>query len=66
MQGSALRGLFIIDAEQKVKSVQVNEYAVGRSVDEVIRLIQAFQSVDKNGELCPSNWKPGSATIIPD
>merc|ERR1712086_264158 len=42
MYGAALRGIFIIDPTQKVRSVQVNDDAVGRSVDEMLRLIKAF------------------------
>jgi peroxiredoxin (alkyl hydroperoxide reductase subunit C) len=42
MDGAALRGLFIIDGDQKIRSVQVNDDAVGRSVDEALRLIQGF------------------------
>jgi peroxiredoxin (alkyl hydroperoxide reductase subunit C) len=42
MHGAALRGLFILDAKHKVRSMSVNDDAVGRSVDEAIRLIQAF------------------------
>ena len=37
-----------------------------RDVDETLRLVQAFQFTDKNGEVCPAGWKPGSATIIPN
>ena len=39
---------------------------VGRSVDETLRLVQAFQYTDKHGEVCPAGWKPGKETIIPD
>jgi len=66
MRGAALRGLFIIDPNGKIRSVQVNDDAVGRSVSETLRLIQAFQFADKNGEVCPANWKPGDKTIKPD
>ena len=64
--GAALRGTFIIDKDQKVRSAQVNDAGVGRSVDEVLRLIKAFQFADKNGVVCPANWQPGSDTIQPD
>jgi alkyl hydroperoxide reductase subunit AhpC len=37
-----------------------------RSVDETLRLVQAFQFTDKHGEVCPADWTPGSDTIIPD
>ena len=36
---------------------------VGRSVDETLRLVQAFQFTDKHGEVCPANWKPGKKTM---
>jgi peroxiredoxin (alkyl hydroperoxide reductase subunit C) len=66
MNGAALRGLFIIDKAGKVRSMQINDDSVGRSVDEAIRLIEAFQFSDKNGQVCPANWHPGDKTIIPD
>ena len=66
LYGAALRGIFIIDTEQKIRSVQVNDAAVGRSVDEALRLIKAFQFADEHGEVCPANWQPGDKTIKPD
>ena len=66
MFGAALRGIFIIDGEGKLRSMQINDDAVGRSVDETLRLIKAFQFADKNGEVCPANWQPGDKTIVPD
>ena len=39
---------------------------VGRSVGEVLRLVQAFQFTDDHGEVCPASWKPGDQTIKPD
>jgi alkyl hydroperoxide reductase subunit AhpC len=66
LYGAALRGLFIIDEKGVIRSFTINDAAVGRSVDETLRLVQAFQHSDKYGDVCPANWKPGSATIIPD
>ncbi|HEY3369052.1 MAG TPA: peroxiredoxin [Symbiobacteriaceae bacterium] len=54
-RGIALRGLFVIDPEGVVKYQVVHDLNVGRSVDEVLRVLQALQS----GGLCPMNWKPG-------
>jgi alkyl hydroperoxide reductase subunit AhpC len=56
MRGAAIRGMFILDKEHKIRSVQINDDAVGRNVEEVLRLIQGFQFADKNGEVCPANW----------
>jgi peroxiredoxin (alkyl hydroperoxide reductase subunit C) len=64
--GIALRGLFIIDPQGVVRQITINDLPVGRSVDETLRLIKAFQFVEKNGEVCPANWTPESPTIKPD
>ncbi|MGE0199480.1 MAG: peroxiredoxin [Candidatus Melainabacteria bacterium] len=58
-KGISLRGLFIIDPEGNLRSYVVNDLSVGRNVDEVYRVVQAFQT----GELCPVGWKPGQKTL---
>jgi len=64
--GIALRGLFLIDKEGVVRHQVVNDLPLGRNVDEVLRMVKALQFVEKHGEVCPANWKEGSATIKPD
>ncbi|XP_064404972.1 peroxiredoxin-2-like [Halichondria panicea] len=64
--GHALRGLFIIDAKGILRQITMNDLPVGRSVDETLRLVQAFQYTDQRGEVCPAGWKPGEKTIKPD
>ena len=44
----------------------INDLPVGRNVDEALRLIKAFQFVEKHGEVCPANWQPGAETMNPD
>lgn len=61
--GITYRGLFIIDDKHKIRQITINDLPVGRSVDETLRLVKAFQFVDKHGEVCPANWTPGSDTI---
>merc|ERR1712093_610668 len=65
-EGISLRGLFIIDPQGTLRQITMNDLPVGRSVDETLRLVQAFQYTDEHGEVCPANWKPGAKTIIPD
>lgn len=43
--------------------ITINDLSVGRSVDETLRLIDAFQFTDKYGEVCPANWNPGDASF---
>lgn len=63
--GISLRGLFIIDDKGILRQITVNDLPVGRSVDETLRLVQAFQFTDKHGEVCPAGWTPGADTIKP-
>jgi peroxiredoxin (alkyl hydroperoxide reductase subunit C) len=67
-EGIALRGLFLIDPNGIVRQITVNDLPVGRSIDETLRLIKAFQFVEKHGEVCPANWDPKKKadTIKPD
>merc|ERR1711976_885588 len=65
-QGVALRGSFLIDPKGIIRQITLNDLPVGRSVDEQLRLIEAFQFVEKHGRVCPANWKPGDDTIVPD
>jgi alkyl hydroperoxide reductase subunit AhpC len=64
--GIAFRGLFIIDDKGNLRQITINDLPVGRSVDEALRLVQAFQFTDKHGEVCPAGWKPGADTMKPD
>ncbi|KAF9931956.1 Peroxiredoxin-1 [Modicella reniformis] len=65
-EGVAYRGLFIIDPKQIVRQITINDLPVGRNVDEIIRLVEAFQFTDENGEVCPIGWQKGQSTIKPD
>uniref|UniRef100_A0A3B3SHL2 thioredoxin-dependent peroxiredoxin n=1 Tax=Paramormyrops kingsleyae TaxID=1676925 RepID=A0A3B3SHL2_9TELE len=49
-EGIAYRGLFIIDNKGILRQITINDLPVGRSVDETLRLVQAFQFTDKHGE----------------
>lgn len=64
--GVAARGIFIIDGKGILQTYTVNNLAVGRSVDETLRLIQGYQFVEQHGEVCPANWKPGEKTMKAD
>lgn len=66
-QGIALRGLFIIDKEGVIQHSTINNLAIGRSVDETLRTLQALQYVQENpDEVCPAGWKPGDKSMKPD
>ncbi|CAK4072632.1 unnamed protein product [Aphanomyces euteiches] len=62
--GVALRGLFIIDTKGVLRQITINDLPVGRNVDEILRLVEAFQYTDEFGEVCPANWTAGKATMV--
>ena len=53
------RGLFLIDKEGLVRHMLVNDLPLGRNVEEAIRIVDALQFNEENGEVCPANWKKG-------
>ncbi|XP_044256949.1 peroxiredoxin-2-like [Tribolium madens] len=64
--GVPFRGLFIIDGNGILRQMTVNDLPVGRSVDEALRLVQAFKFTDEHGEVCPAGWTPGKKTMKPE
>jgi peroxiredoxin (alkyl hydroperoxide reductase subunit C) len=65
--GTALRGLFLIDPDGVILHSTINDLAVGRSVDETLRVLQAFQHVQAHpDQVCPVGWTPGARTMHPD
>merc|ERR1712086_18429 len=64
--GVAMRATYIIDGNGTLRHMAINDLPVGRSADEYIRLVQAFQYTDEFGEVCPAGWTPGKATMVPN
>ncbi len=61
--GVAFRGLFLIDKEGVVRHQVVNDLPLGRSVEEVIRMVDALQFHETHGEVCPANWRSGEQAM---
>lgn len=65
-QGIAYRGLFLIDAHGIIRHQVVNDLPLGRSVDEVLRTLDAWLYFEQNGEVCPANWNKGKKAFVPN
>ncbi|CDJ51287.1 peroxiredoxin, putative [Eimeria brunetti] len=63
--GMALRGLFLIDKQGVVQHALVNSLAIGRSVPEALRVVDALQHHEKYGDVCPANWQKGEKAMKP-
>lgn len=64
-EGIAYRGLFLIDKAGIVRHQVVNDLPLGRSVDEVLRILDALLYFEKHGEVCPANWQQGKKSLKP-
>ena len=65
-EGRALRATFIIDPDGIVKSADIHDNSIGRSVKEVLRKLQAAKYVrEHGGEVCPVEWEAGGKTLRP-
>lgn len=65
-EGLAYRGSFLVDPNGLIKIAEIQDNAVGRNIDELLRKVQAAQFVAKNdGQVCPASWKPGAKTLKP-
>lgn len=61
----AVRAVFIIDPNAKIRTIMYYPLTTGRNMDEIKRVIIALQKADKDGVATPANWQPGDDVIIP-
>ena len=62
---SAVRAVFFIDPKQTIRALVYYPLANGRSIEELMRVLDALQASDKNGIATPEGWKPGDKVIVP-
>jgi len=60
-----IRGVFIIDPDNKIRAFFCYPKSVGRNTEEIKRVLIALQTEDKHNVLIPANWKPGEEVLIP-
>jgi peroxiredoxin (alkyl hydroperoxide reductase subunit C) len=65
-EGVALRGTFLVDPDGVLKTMEIHDNSIGRSMHELLRKLQAAIYVrDHQGEVCPASWAPGEKTLAP-
>ena len=63
-EGLSLRGTFIIDPDGILRSMHIHDNNIGRSINEIIRMLEAGIYVrEHKGEACPASWKPGDEAV---
>ncbi len=62
--GVAMRATFVIDRQGIVRHQVVNDEPIGRSMDEVVRIVEALQFFEQNGQVCPAGWSRGDQGMV--
>lgn len=62
----AYRALYLIDKKGNVRHLLINDLPLGRNVDEALRMLDALQFNEENGEVCPANWSKGKEGMKAD
>lgn len=60
----AVRAVFVIDPESVVRAILYYPMNAGRMVPEILRLVEALQTADRDGVSCPANWRPGDDVLL--
>jgi peroxiredoxin 2/4 len=62
---SAVRAVFFIDPETKVRALMYYPLSTGRNFQEIKRILISMQTVDKHNVATPADWQPGEDVIVP-
>jgi len=62
--GVAMRATFVIDQKRIVRYQAVNDEPIGRNMDEVVRIVEALQFFEQNGQVCPAGWTTDQEGMI--
>ena len=60
-----VRCVFIMDPESKIRTILYYPLTTGRNMDEILRIVDALQTTDKNAVATPANWRPGDMVVVP-
>ncbi len=64
--GLSLRATFIIDKNNIIRHQSINDFFIGRNIKEILRIIDVINFHEKNGLVCPAQWKKGKKAIEPN
>ncbi len=62
--GVAMRATFVIDQKGIVRHQIVNDEPLGRNIDEVVRIVEALQFFETNGQVCAAGWQKGDSGMV--
>ena len=59
-----MRGTFVIDQKGVVRHQVVNDEPLGRNMDDIVRIVEALQFFEENGQVCPAGWEKGDKGMV--
>ena len=62
--GVSMRATFVIDQSGVVRHQVVNDEPLGRNMDDVVRVLDALQFFEENGQVCPAGWNKGDDGMV--
>ncbi|MCA9519329.1 MAG: peroxiredoxin [Myxococcales bacterium] len=62
---ATVRAVFVVDPQNTIRAMIYYPLTNGRSIDEVLRLVDSLQTSSANACATPANWKPGEKVIVP-
>ena len=62
---TTVRSVFIIDDKQVLRTILYYPMTTGRNIPEIIRIIDALQTSDRDNVVTPANWLPGMPVVLP-
>lgn len=62
--GVAFRASFVIDKKGVVRAQHMNDEPIGRNIDELVRVVEALQFFEENGDVCPAGWQKGDEGMV--
>jgi peroxiredoxin (alkyl hydroperoxide reductase subunit C) len=62
---SAVRAVFFIDPQTKIRALMYYPLSTGRNFQEIKRVLISMQTVDKHNIATPADWQPGDDVIVP-
>ena len=62
---ATLRSTFFIDPDGQVRAIMTYPATIGRSVEEMLRVLAALQRVDRDNVVTPEGWHPGEDVLLP-
>jgi len=60
----SMRATFVIDQSGIVRHQVVNDEPLGRNMDDIVRVVEALQFFEKNGQVCPAGWNKGDGGMV--